>query len=62
MTPKDASAGLCATCKHVQVIENDRGSRFFRCQRSDTDPGFAKYPRLPVVVCLGHAVRDEVNH
>jgi hypothetical protein len=39
---------------HARVVENRRGSRFYRCARSDVDPAFPKYPRLPVVACLGY--------
>jgi hypothetical protein len=46
--------GLCATCRHVRVIRSDRGSAFYMCQLSATDPRFAKYPTLPVAVCYGY--------
>jgi hypothetical protein len=47
-------AGLCATCEHARVIVSDRGSRFYACERSRTDPAFPRYPRLPVVACIGY--------
>jgi hypothetical protein len=47
-------AGLCATCEHVRVIESDRGTRFYMCERSKTDDRFPRYPRLPVVSCIGY--------
>ncbi len=47
--------GLCARCVHVRVVENKRGSRFYRCLLADTDPRFVKYPRLPVLNCEGFA-------
>ena len=28
--------------------------RFFRCNLSDTDPRYARYPVLPVVHCQGY--------
>src|SRR5262249_41804670 len=46
--------GLCATCAHATVVRNDRGSTFYLCERSKTDPGFPRYPRLPVVSCVGY--------
>jgi len=49
-----ARAGLCATCRHADVIVSDRGSRFYRCERSRTDPRFRRYPPLPVVACIGY--------
>jgi hypothetical protein len=45
--------GLCGHCVHAQIIRNDRGSTFFLCRRSATDPEFPKYPRLPVLYCRG---------
>jgi hypothetical protein len=51
---RESEAGLCAACVHARVIENDRGSRFFMCERSKTDPRFPRYPRLPVVACIGY--------
>ena len=37
--------GLCGTCRHAQVIPSDRGQRFIRCARSDSDPRYARYLR-----------------
>ena len=51
-------AGLCATCEHARVITSDRGSRFYFCERSRTDPRFPRYPRLPVVACIGYDERS----
>ena len=45
--------GLCACCRHARVQQNARGSTFWRCLRADTDPRFARYPRLPVRECVG---------
>ena len=45
--------GLCADCAYVRRIESARGSMFYLCQRSATEPNFPKYPRLPVMVCSG---------
>jgi len=46
--------GLCRTCQHSHQIESDRGSVFFRCELSREDSRFPKYPRLPVLVCVGY--------
>jgi hypothetical protein len=46
--------GLCLTCQFSSIIHSDRGSRFYRCERSKTDPRFPKYPPLPVVACIGY--------
>jgi hypothetical protein len=52
-------AGLCAACRHARRIESDRGSVFYQCGLSATDPQFPKYPRLPVVRCSGYAPAAE---
>lgn len=52
--PKDPDPGLCRDCQHAHRIESDRGSIFFRCELSFEDASFAKYPRLPVLVCSGY--------
>jgi hypothetical protein len=49
-----ARVGLCLTCRFSRVIVSDRGSRFYFCERSKTDPRFPKYPPLPVVACTGY--------
>lgn len=46
--------GLCFDCQHAQRIQSARGSIFYRCKLSDTDPSFPKYPRLPVLHCAGY--------
>jgi hypothetical protein len=46
--------GLCADCRFMRLVESDRGSTFYLCERSAGDPGFPKYPRLPVLQCRGY--------
>jgi hypothetical protein len=46
--------GLCADCRFMRVVESARGSKFYLCERSTTDPTFPKYPRLPVLQCRGY--------
>jgi hypothetical protein len=55
-TPKAerSRVGLCMDCKHMRPIRSDRGSTFFLCERSATQPDFPKYPRLPVLQCSGY--------
>jgi|HubBroStandDraft_4_1064222.scaffolds.fasta_scaffold08431_6 hypothetical protein len=50
--------GLCAACRHARRLESDRGSVFWRCELSATDPRFPKYPRLPVVECEGYEAAE----
>jgi hypothetical protein len=53
-----ARVGLCDHCTNVQIIENRRGSRFYRCRLADIDPKFVRYPPLPVLSCPGFAQVD----
>lgn len=50
----DEAAGLCGTCEHVQVVTSGKGSRFYLCLRSRTDPRFPRYPPIPVLACIGY--------
>lgn len=45
--------GLCGNCRNARVIHSRRGSRFYMCLLSRTDPRFRKYPVLPVLQCSG---------
>jgi hypothetical protein len=49
--------GLCGQCAFMRPMQNDRGSKFYLCERSATDPNFPKYPRLPVSECAGYLAR-----
>jgi len=54
MTPNARDAvGLCGECRHARRVESAKGSVFWLCARSAVDPRFAKYPRLPVLRCVG---------
>ena len=57
--PDSGSPGLCAHCKHVRIIRSDRGSIFYLCRQSATDPVYPQYPRLPVLSCRGHEARED---
>ena len=41
-------------CTHVHIVQNRRGSRFYRCRLADVDPAFPRYPALPVLACEGY--------
>lgn len=57
--PRSAlGAGLCDTCEHQVEVRNTRGSVFSLCARSRQDPAYPRYPRLPVLVCPGHDVKQ----
>ena len=49
--------GLCAGCRHARVVETPR-SRFWLCGRAASDPRFARYPRLPMLECVGYEPPD----
>lgn len=49
--------GLCRVCLHARILRSGRGSTFWLCELSRTDPAFPRYPRLPVVRCSGFTLR-----
>ncbi len=51
--PRSPYGGLCADCRHVRIIESDKGSVFVLCGRAKDDPRFPRYPPQPVVRCSG---------
>ncbi len=46
--------GLCVDCVHRRRVPTRRGTSFWLCRKSETDPGYPKYPRLPVRICRGY--------
>jgi hypothetical protein len=54
-----AVVGLCTRCVHGRAVVSGRGSSFWLCQLSASDPRFAKYPRLPVLRCAGFEPRGD---
>ena len=55
--PSDAERrrlGLCGSCQHVERVDSARGSTFYLCTLSYTDPAFKRYPTLPLRVCSGY--------
>ena len=53
--------GLCASCAQAQVITSSRGSTFYFCHLSLSDPTFARYPRIPVRECPGYSRRADTD-
>jgi hypothetical protein len=53
---REASVGLCFRCRHARTVKS-RTSLFWRCELSQVDPHFDKYPRLPVLECSGYTPR-----
>ena len=56
---EEQGIGLCARCAHARIVRSSRGSRFYLCGLSVTDPRFPKYPPLPVLRCAGFTPADE---
>lgn len=60
--------GLCRACVNARVVRSGRGSTFWLCELSRTDPAFPRYPPLPVVRCSGFtprgdaAIQEEGSH
>ena len=52
-------AGMCDSCRHQKLIRTGRGSVFSMCERSKAEPGYPKYPRVPVLACAGYERRRE---
>ena len=46
--------GLCVSCVHARRVVSGRGSLFWLCRRSETDPTYPRYPALPVRSCPGY--------
>jgi hypothetical protein len=58
----DPDPGLCGVCARARVVESARGSRFYLCRLSETDPRYPRYPRLPVLRCRGHLPVEGADH
>jgi hypothetical protein len=55
--PETPEPGMCAACLFVRVNPTRRGTTYLRCGRAAWDARLVKYPRLPVVTCVGFVVR-----
>lgn len=45
--------GTCAACLHARVNLTRRGTAYLRCLRGSWDARLPRYPRLPVLRCVG---------
>jgi hypothetical protein len=45
--------GLCGGCRHVARNTTRRGPTYLRCTRAAWDDRLVRYPRLPVLACVG---------
>ena len=48
------SVGLCQSCRNARTVRSGKGTTFWLCRKSETDPRFPKYPVLPVLECSGY--------
>lgn len=53
------SPGLCGVCLHAAVKATNRGTAYLRCTRAAWDDSLVKYPRLPVIGCVGFEPAEE---
>jgi hypothetical protein len=60
--PSASRAGLCGSCVHARTIVSSHGSTFYLCRLSEVDPGFPRYPRLPVLECRGYDRAPAADH
>jgi hypothetical protein len=51
--------GLCGACRHASVKGTNRGTAYLRCTRAAWDDSLDKYPRLPVIGCVGFEPPDD---
>ena len=56
-----AVAGLCDRCAHVQLVTSAKGSTFYLCRLSVSDPRFPRYPPLPVLDCAGFSPAPDAS-
>jgi hypothetical protein len=56
--PVRTRAGLCETCRFVELVPSSKGAVFYLCTLSETDPRFRRYPSLPVLSCTGYQQQD----
>lgn len=53
----EARVGLCFRCRHARVVPAPRAT-YWLCRLAAVDPRFDKYPRLPVLACIGFQPAD----
>ena len=54
-------AGLCVGCMHAKLNLTRRGTAYLRCLRAEWDDRLPRYPRLPVLDCVGFERADQVR-
>jgi hypothetical protein len=49
-----ADPGLCLSCQHAKISRTNRQTVYLRCTRAAWDDRLDRYPRLPVISCVGY--------
>ena len=49
---------LCERCTYMKPIVSGKGAVFFQCLKYCEDASYSKYPRMPVLHCLGFSAID----
>lgn len=52
------AVGLCIECGFHKTVVSAHETIFHYCTRSELDPWYPKYPRLPVLDCNGFERHD----
>ncbi|MCI2424065.1 hypothetical protein MOQ72_42375 [Saccharopolyspora sp. K220] len=55
------SPGLCRTCRHPSLNQTKRGTTYLRCTRAKWDERLPRYPRLPVLECVGFEAAEHAR-
>ena len=50
--------GLCGRCAYALRNTTRRGTTYLRCGRAAWDDRLVRYPRLPVLDCVGFLAAD----
>jgi hypothetical protein len=55
------AVGLCSACRWGRLQPSGRGRGYWRCLRAEREPGYTKYPPLPVLGCDGFEARPQAE-
>jgi len=53
--------GCCGECVHAKLNLTRRGTAYLRCLRAAWDDRLPRYPRLPVLSCVGYEAKGPVR-
>ena len=58
LAPGPSGPGLCGGCAFARTNQTRRGTTYWRCTRAGWDERLVRYPRLPVLACVGYEERS----